>query len=267
MLAQVTLSSSESKRIIAKAVVEHSAVKKAIKEGIVVVGLGSTNAYIVEEILGEKIDKELYLAGYVDEKGSCVLHSDLRLKEVVLDRGKISDDRTMDIIYKMQPGDIFIKGANALDSQGNAGVMLASSVGGTIGKIYGIAKSRGIDIILPVGLEKYVPWNIPELSKKTGMGRVKLSTGVPVGLFPVAGEVITEIEAFEILFRVKAYPIAGGSLGSSHAITFLIEGEENSVNEAFDFVKKIKGEPPLRLPPRNCTACKFKICPSNRNPE
>ncbi|GCC10724.1 hypothetical protein IPdc08_00757 [archaeon] len=182
MLAQVTLSSSESKRIIAKAVVGHSAikkaVKKAVKEGIVIVGLGSTNAYVAEEILGKKIEKELYLAGYVDEKGSCVLHSGLRLKEVILDRGEISDARTMDIIDKMQSCDIFIKGANAIDSQGNAGVMLASSIGDTIGKIYGTAKARGIDIILPVSLEKYVLWNIPELSKKSGMERVKLSTGV-----------------------------------------------------------------------------------------
>jgi len=98
-----------------------------------------------------------------------------------------------------------------------------------------------------------------------GIEKVRLSTGVPVGIFPVAGEIITEEKAFDILFGVRAYAISAGSLGRAHAVTFILEGEESSVTEAFDFVRNIKGEPPLRVPPRNCKACEFRICPNNIN--
>ncbi len=263
MLAQITLSPEESKRIIAKAVAEHPAVKVALKDGIVAIGLGSTNAYIVEEILREKIEKHRYIAGFVDSLGCCVLPPEKRLKEVVLHRGKVVEKNILDIAEELKSGDVVIKGANAIDVHGNAGVMLASDVGGTIAKVYGIIKARGVNLIVPVSLDKLIPHDLGEISKIAGMGKIELSIGHPVGVFPVAGEIITEETAFKMLFDVDAKLISGAGI-NGRALTFLLSGEGEKVRKAFEFVKKIKGEPAFKTLPHACAGCTFKRCPGLR---
>ena len=52
---------------------------------------------------------------------------------------------------------IFIKGANAVDPEGNAGIFVAHPSGGTMGYAYSILTARGCRIITPVGLEKLIP--------------------------------------------------------------------------------------------------------------
>ena len=72
MKAQIVLTSSESKRLIAKAVSQMNVVKKALKKGIIVICRGSTNAYVAEEISGQQIEKGKFTAGYVGPKGLSV---------------------------------------------------------------------------------------------------------------------------------------------------------------------------------------------------
>ncbi|MFC2002033.1 hypothetical protein ACFLUZ_06005, partial [Chloroflexota bacterium] len=50
--AIVVLNSSESKRLIAKAVAVLPEVKAALKKGTLIIGWGGTNAFVAEEILG-----------------------------------------------------------------------------------------------------------------------------------------------------------------------------------------------------------------------
>jgi len=261
MQAQVTISSPEAKRIIARALVAHPKVKRALEEGTLAISLGSTNAYVAEEILGERLEKAHYVAGYLDSEGTCVLHKERRLEEVVMERGKRVKKSLVEAARGMEHGDVIIKGANAFDLEGKAGIMLASEVGGTIAKVFGIARARGVDIILPLGMEKLVPWSIDDISLKMGMDRVERFMGVPVGMFPLAGEIVTEEKALELLFGVRCYSIAPGTLDEGHAITFMLEGEGEEVEKAFDFVQGIKGEPPLESPPRDCVSCTFQRCP------
>ena len=47
--------------------------------------------------------------------------------------------------------------ANAIDPEGNVGVITADFDGGTIGATYGTATSQGLKYIFPVGPEKMVP--------------------------------------------------------------------------------------------------------------
>jgi len=49
--------------LIAKGVAAMSVVKKAMKEGMVVVALGTTTAYVLEELWGKRIDKRRYRSG------------------------------------------------------------------------------------------------------------------------------------------------------------------------------------------------------------
>ncbi len=62
-------------------------------------------------------------------------------------------------------------------------------------------------------------------------------------------KVITEIQAFAILAGVRAYHIGSGGVGGSEGSVHLsIEGDEKSVEKAFDLAKSVKGEPPVGLP-------------------
>lgn len=266
MKAQVTLTTEEAKRLVAKATAAHPKVKRALEEGIIAVGLGTTNAYVVEELLGEKIEKGRYLAGFVDALGTCVVPKEHRLRGVVIEKGRRIDEGITSVVKRMKPGDVLIKGANAVDARGIAGVMLASEVGGTIASIYGIAKARGIDVIIPVTLEKFIPGSIEEVSKEAGIEVISLSTGIPVGIFPVAGEVITEIEAFRLLFGVEAQVMgAGGVGGGEGAVTLLLKGEDEKVEEAFRAVEAIKGERAVAPARGRCSECEYSQCPRARS--
>lgn len=86
------------------------------------------------------------------------------------------------------------------------------------------------------------------------MKKIDYSIGMPVGLVPVnTGTVVTEIEAIQELFNVKATAIGAGGLGETQgSISLLIEGEDSKVNTAFEAVKQIKGEPTLSGVKQNC---------------
>lgn len=66
MKALFTLTSSESKRLIAKGVKAMPGVQRALKEGTIIVAGGTTNAFVAEELLGIEIeDKTGYTMGIV----------------------------------------------------------------------------------------------------------------------------------------------------------------------------------------------------------
>lgn len=69
MKAEITLTPSESKRFLAKAILKITSVRNALKNGILVICRGTTNAYILEEITGSVIEKGKYTAGYIGSKG------------------------------------------------------------------------------------------------------------------------------------------------------------------------------------------------------
>ncbi|MEE8402670.1 MAG: hypothetical protein V3R93_02845 [Candidatus Hydrothermarchaeaceae archaeon] len=264
MKAQFSLTPSESKRLIGKSVSQHPKVKKALRTGIIAIGLGSTNAFVIEEILKKKMEKEKYVAGFVDGKGPCVVPASERVPEVVLKNGKVVNEKPGEIVKKMGAGDIFIKGANALDFDGVAGVMMASETGGTVAEVLGIIKARGINLIIPVGLEKLVPYSINEVSKETGIFSTDYSIGIPVGVMPVAGEVITEIEALET-FGVSAIVIGSGGLGDGESSkVFQIEGEKKKARIVIDIIRKIKGEKRVKALRSSCKTCVYKQCPNVR---
>lgn len=260
MKAQFSLTTSESKRLIGKSVSGHPKVKKALKRGIVAIGLGSTNAFVIEEILKKKIEKEKYVAGFVDEKGPCVVAAKDRLPEVVLKNGKVVKERPVEIVKKMKAADVFIKGANALDIDGIAGVMMASETGGTVADVLGVIKARGINLIIPVGLEKLIPYSINDISNVAGIFEVDCSLGIPVGIMPVAGEVVTEIEALESL-GISAIAIGSGGLGAGEGSkAFQIEGEKKKVQRVINVIKKIKGEKRVEALRGSCKTCAFEHC-------
>lgn len=233
---QVTLTPPESKKIIALGVKTLPVVQQALKKGIILIALGTTNAYILEELVGRTVDRWRYAAGYIDGTTTIVPDSE-RLAPVALKNGK--ELNWDDIINEITAKDVVIKGANALDPQGVAGVMLAGQTGGTIGSILGAIISRGVNLIIPVGLEKSIPYSVIDISKKIGIQRCSKATGLAVGMMPLPGKVITEVEAFKLLGADEVFPIgSGGTNGGEGSITLCIIGDK--ADEIFELVCRIK---------------------------
>lgn len=258
MRAIFVLTPPESKRFIAKAVVKLPEVKKAWEEGEIVIGHGSTNVRVVEELLGEFPDREKFISGQVINGILCVTAAEEKLPMVVIRRGKIVGPQpTMeDTLRDFDAHSVFIKGANAVDKKGRAGVFVAHPSGGTIGFAYGILYSRGSPLIVPVGLEKLVP-SVRKAAQRLGQTTLDYSTGIKVGMIPlINAQVITEIDAFHVLFDLGAIHVGSGGLnGSEGAVSLVVEGEKTKLDPAIRLIESIKGEPRLNSKKSLCINC------------
>lgn len=245
----VVLTPSESKRLIAKAVAAMAEVKAALAGGKVVIGLGGTNSLVAEEILGVKVETPRYMAGYIGNGQLKVTPRQIRMNPFVLVNGKPVDMTMEEALNDFDGGDVFIKGANAVDAQGRAGVLMTDPASGTIGKALPYLVARGSHLILPVGLEKLVP-DVVEAARVCGQRTFNCGIGPAVGLMPlVTGKVVTEIQALDILFGVKATHVASGGMdGGEGSVVLVVEGDYERVSRAMEALKAIKGEPPLRGP-------------------
>lgn len=255
----IALTPSESKRVIAKGVKKLEEVQRALKQGTIIIGLGTTNAYVADEILSElsganKIDKQRYAAGVITDKGTCVVTKEEREKDIIIKNGVVSSEESIEnAIEELSAEDVFIKGANALDAYGNAGILLAHTAGGTIGSAIGTVMARGVNFIIPVGIEKMIPYSITEAAKRVGKERFYKSVGMPVGLIPVYGTVITEIEALILLGAEDAFTIgAGGVAGGEGSVIICAEGSAESMDDLMRVITQIKGEAPVNVASVKC---------------
>ncbi len=215
---------------------------------------------VAEEITGEKIEpKWLFVAGMIADGELVVTRATGRKKPIVLQRGLASDIEVSQAISELSPGDVFIKGANALDMEGNVGVLVGNIRGGTIGEAQSVVQTRDVLLLAPVGYEKLVP-SVPEASRQCGIYRFKYSTGVPVGMIPMPTALaFTEVQAMQTLFRVQAVVVAaGGNAGSEGSVVLSVSGDAAQIEAMMGIIKSIKGEPPIARPEReNAPAAEF----------
>jgi len=246
MKTEVVLTVAESKRLIAKGVANLGYVQDKLQDGIVVVTSGSTNGYLWEELTGASIDKRAYITGRtIPAKGAPKWHVDM-LPDLVLVNGQ--PDPSLDrfsCLEKMKPGDVYVKGANALNyTLGTAGIAIGHPTGGTIGGAIGSIIARKFRLLIPVGLEKEIPFEIDMASRIIADPDEK--KGAINSLWPVRGDIFTEIEAFDTLCGVDAIPVgAGGIAGAEGGMRFLLMGEPEGIQAARDLVFSIQGEPQL----------------------
>jgi hypothetical protein len=285
MLAQITLTPAESKKLIAKAIANIDTVKKAAKEGMIVLHPSSSTYFVVEEITGKKPDTNYWVCGVVAPRGTCVEMAMLNFPPLpnntppsprpgggsgdfsswwVIKKGEISPTaKISELMEQMTSGDAFIKGANALDSQGTAGILIGEPMsGGTLGFVLSAWRKKQFNLIYSVGLEKMIPISVTEAAKAAKPAKYDYCMGLPTGLFPCTdGETVTEIDAIKMLSGADAVPIAAGGLGGAEgSITLVIKGNEEQVKKAIDFIEQSKGAklPQLRL--RKCQGCPAGHC-------
>lgn len=240
--AAISLTPSESKRLIAAGVAQLTEVRSALAKGIIVIAGGSTNGYIASEIMKADIDPYRYTIGRIFESKLTTTPEEERIKPIILVDGKPSDITIDDGLAEFSRDDVFIKGANAIDAEGNAGVLAANPQGGTVGAFWGLVTARGANLICPAGLEKMIP-SVDKACNESGQLRFKYSMGFPVALLPLPGaKVFTEIQAVEQLYGLEATHIAsGGILGSEGSVVLSVKGEPAAIDALWEDVQKFKG--------------------------
>lgn len=245
--AQIVLTVSESKRLIAKGVAKMPIVRDALKNGIVIIAKGTTNTYVAEEILGKKIAHGAYILGRTfPEKGGKRLGNVESIGEVVLVKGKHREDLSLaEAVRMLKPGDVVIKGANALDHDNQlAAVIVGSSNAGTTGKILPYVGARKAHLVIPVGLEKQVSGNALDIVKKM-QEPVDSLNDVPT-MFLLTGHIVTELEALKLLADVSVFQAAAGGIGGAEgSVRLICRGPRDKVQSALNLTQKIHGEPPF----------------------
>ena len=246
----VILTVSESKRLIAKGVAVHPLVANAMKTGYVVVCKGTTNAYVAEELLGKAIKRTDYVTGHTlpaKLEGSAAVSA--KLPDIVFKDGKVVDGATSTGVVKdLDPGDVFIKGANALNyDRQQAALLIGHPTGGTIGAAIGVLIARSVHMLIPVGLEKSLPGDFNDIAAYTTMHR-KVDASSPA-FWSIPGEIFTEIEAIEMLTGANATAISAGGIGGAEgAIRLLIDGTPEQVEMARKIIEEVQGEPAFLEP-------------------
>ena len=245
--AQIVLTVSESKRLIAKAVAQMPIVVKAMKNGMVIIAKGTTNTYVAEEIVGKKVPHGAYVYGRTyPEKSGKRLKPVKSISEVVLVKGKARDDLSLaEAVRKLKAGDVVIKGANALDYKNKtAGVIVGGPNSGTTGKIMPYVVGTKSHLVIPVGLEKQVSGKAIDIANKM-REPVESLNEIP-SMFLLTGHIVTEIEALKILAGVSAFQAAAGGIGGAEgSVRLVCRGTKKQVKKALKVAGEVQGEPPF----------------------
>jgi len=272
-MMQISLTPAESKKLIAKSLMEIDYLKDALKNGVVLIHPSSTTYFLYREITGEHPEGN-WVCGVIARKGACInreilneLTVDteegvLRFPFWVFEKGELINPLSVSkLIEIMGEGDIYIKTGNAIDNKGNVGVLVGAPDGkGTVGKLYEASKKKGFGIIIPISLEKLIP-SVETAVKIADPSKVKYSTGMPLRVFPIRGHVITEVEAISLLAGAKATPIASGGLsGAEGSITLVIEGSDKQLELLKEVVLEVKSAELPQISVPNCEECTWKTC-------
>jgi hypothetical protein len=293
MRAQVVFTPAESKCFISKAIARMDIVQKALSNGTVIIHPSTSTYFLVKEITGDIPRTTHWVLGGVFPQGLCpeanaggdrppspkvqtltppkrkpakFIADGFPFKWVIRG-GKLSSGTSLgSLLSEIGPEDVYVKGCNAVDNEGNAGVLYGHEGGGTIGRVMGEHKRKKFHVILAVGLERLI--NVPMAIAAKATARhyaFDYGMGMPCGLYPIkVGDRInsvTEIQAVEILSGAKAIQVASGGIGGAEGATILaIEGDKKQVTKAIEYIEQSKG---AQLPfprPSPCQRCSTPDC-------
>jgi hypothetical protein len=255
-MLQFVVTPAAGKRLIAKAFLKHEAFQSAVHSGTVVIIAGTTNGYVAEEVLKslgqeEGFARNLFFRGITlpqSQPTSEVVHLPDERKfpgDIVLVKGVWQKGKTIfDVADDLKPGDVILKGANAVDlSSRRAAVLVGHPKGGTIIAALQAVVGRRVKLIIPVGVEKRIPGNLDVLAAKLNDPRM-----IGPRLLPVPGDIVTELEALQLLTGCASDLSAGGGVcGAEGAVWLTVCGEASQEKAAQKLLEEIAGERPFNL--------------------
>jgi hypothetical protein len=247
-MKQVCVTAAAGKRLIGKALSRHPDVQRVLEAGTLVIIAGTTNGYVAEEVLES--------LGQVDGFSRRGFRRGVRVPpgvqvpevafpgDLVISDGQWQKGKTIgDTVDQLQEGDIVLKGANAFDARGQAAVHVGAPDGGTIIAAMRAVIGRRARLIVPVGLEKRVFEDVNLLAQRVNAPGVE-----GVRLFPMPGQIFTELDAIKLLTGAQAHLIAaGGVYGAEGAAWLGIMGAEEQIQAATELIELVAGEPPCEV--------------------
>ena len=251
-ILQIPLTTAESKKLISDALFHMNCVKKALSDGILAIHPSSTVYYLFENICG-CLPEEGWVFGLVTRDGLCrskfvvdQLTSDKPSRKLwVFKKGVLAEPMSLDAaLSEMGPEDVFVKGCNAIDSDGNIAILSsAPEKGGTTGKVLKAKAERGFKFVIPVGAEKSVPNKISDILEFCCKNKADQGGGLACGVFPVADStIVTETQAIKELFGIESIVGAcGGICGAEGSVVIYAKAEDDKCQEVLEYFESIKG--------------------------
>jgi hypothetical protein len=247
-MKQFCVTTAMGKRIIGKGMAVHTDVRRVLDKGTLAIIAGTTNGYVTEEILksigqAKGFSRAGFRRGVTVAPGAKAAKADFPGDVVIVDGQWQKGKLITDVADDLQTGDVVLKGANAFDGEGHPAVQIGHPQGGTIMAAMAAVIGRRARLIVPVGLEKRVLEPVADLAKRCNAPG---TTGPR--LFPVPGEIFTELDAIELLTGAEACLIAGGGIyGAEGAYWLGVSGSEKQGQAAAELIKSVADEPPCQV--------------------
>jgi hypothetical protein len=245
VMKQFCVTTAMGKRLIGKAMVRHPVIQGVLERGTLVITAGTTNGYVAEEILksigqDEGFSRKGFRRGITVAPGKKAGKYDFP-GDVVIRDGKWQVGKTIyDAADELKVGDVVLKGANAFDPRRQPAVQVGNPQGGTILEAVRAAIGRRVRLIVPVGLEKRVLEDVNLLARRCNAPE---ATGPR--LFPMPGEIFTELDAIRLLTGAEACLLAAGGVRGAEGAAWLgISGTEEELQAATELIRSVADEPP-----------------------
>lgn len=251
-MKQFVITPAAGKRLIGNALAKHDVITKALKKGSVVIVAGTTNGYAAEEILSaigqiKGFKRDRFYRGIIlppaRPKGpSGRSYDESKFPgDVVIIKGIYQKGKTIfDVVDTLREGDVILKGANAVDLiNRKAAILIGAPNAGTIGAALPAVVGRRVKLIIPVGLEKRVNENIDALAARMNAPGVQGPR-----LWPVPGEIFTELDAIAMLTGAEASLVAAGGVSGAEGSAWLaVSGKPAQEKAAEALIKSVINEP------------------------
>ena len=154
MKATFVLTPAEARRLIAKTVIQMPEFQKAWKEAYVLLAGGTTNAFIAQELLGDKsIEPGLCTVGNSTDGMLCVTEPSSRKSfPNVFYKGQPVDKKIDEALQDYHADTVIIKGANAFDQDGHGGDHHLRLQWRHRAQLHRLYDQQGPEVDLPCGL-------------------------------------------------------------------------------------------------------------------
>jgi len=245
---QFCVTVSMAKRLIGKGMAALPEIQEVLQKGTLVILGGTTNGYVAEEILAsigqaEGFSRVGFRRGMTVAHGAKPVQADLEGDVIIRDGEYVRGKTIFDVVDDLKPGDMIVKGANAFDPVGKPAVLIGHPQGGTIMSALTAVIGRRVRLIMPVGLEKRVMEDMDELA---AWANAPDASGPR--LFPVPGEIFTELDAIQLLTGAEAALLAaGGVYGAEGADWLAVRGSKEEEEAAAALIRSVRDEPPTEV--------------------
>jgi hypothetical protein len=243
-MRQFCVTTSMGKRLIGKGMAVHPVIKGVLEGGTLAIIAGTTNGYVAEEILkslgqAEGFSRMGFRRGITVAPGAKAAEADFP-GDVIIEDGEWRKGQTvLDVADDLKVGDVVLKGGNAFDARGQAAVQIGHPKGGTVLAALPAVVGRRVRLIVPIGLEKRVLEDVNALAQ-----RCNVPGAQGPRLFPMPGQVFTELDAIRLMTGAEAFLIAAGGVYGAEGASWLgIAGTEEQIQAAAELIKSVADEP------------------------